>query len=123
MKDRKRLEAAIFMHSAECMENSTKAMELIRLWENQWPNFCMSCYGNGVHVHYESHGFRGGGREMITDPCTCTELGKCARCGEMGLNSDTGEGPCRFCKWNYDDSRPAEWECYGDCRPDLLEAL
>lgn len=46
----------------------------------------------------------------MSEPCdNCAAIGKCGRCGLAGLTSEergddtTGDGPCTFCGWNYDD--------------------
>lgn len=81
-------------------------------WRARWPAHCQRCSGWGMFTHYESHGFKGGGSEQINEPCTALwpedgdEQPYCHRCGELGLNPDTFEGPCTQCGWNYDDGAP-----------------
>lgn len=76
------------------------------LWERQWPNHCKTCEGHGVFTGTTKVDFGPGGLPDA-DPChDCTEKGICARCGEPGLDRETGEGPCTNCGWNYDDAAP-----------------
>jgi hypothetical protein len=81
-------------------------------YQAQWPRLCQPCKGWGVHTWKENQSPLGSGLywpEAMSDPCAhCTEKGLCARCGEPGLTSEdrgdatTGEGPCKFCGWNYE---------------------
>ena len=103
------------VHTEDCQQMIDGSTLAQREWIALWAGYCVKCSGAGVHITYESHGFKGGGREQLQDPCShCTENGICARCGAQGLTVD-GEGPCTFCKWDYDDALPQVWECYGDC--------
>ena len=40
------------------------------------------------------------------EPCEALEIGVCHRCGKPGLDAETGEGPCKYCGWDYDDGLP-----------------
>lgn len=94
-------------------------------WREQWPNHCKICHGAGMFVDYydpsPSGIAMGAGSMESIELCSCTEHGLCARCMRLGLScedrgdSSTGEGPCLFCGWNYNDQEPqrahtARWE-------------
>lgn len=88
------------------MNESTKEhRQAIEAGRSAWPNHCRTCHGEGGEFWQESVP----GMPM-SDGCNdCTLQGKCARCGEIGLN-DSGEEPCVHCGWNYDDAEPPGWD-------------
>lgn len=93
-------------------------------WAAKWPRYCTKCGGWGGHSYYEMHGFRGGGGELILEPCDAhDDCRTCCRCGEPGL-SECGEGPCSLCGWNFDDGIPDQYEqseLYEDHEKETLE--
>jgi hypothetical protein len=75
-------------------------------WCTTWPNHCKVCGGWGTFTFYESHGFRCGGREQLTDLCERMPSERhCHRCAAADALADDGAGPCSACGWNYDDGR------------------
>jgi hypothetical protein len=82
-------------------------------WIARWPNYCQKCDGYGMTswTEFVPYGMGSAGMPM-SEPCECVGDGKCPRCGQLGLTSEdrggeeTGNGPCRFCEWNYDDGLP-----------------
>ena len=104
-------------HSKECLERTAKVMILIAEWTAKWPDYCTKCDGRGEFVYSFDPSPAGvslsPGTLEDVEPCgQCTEQGICARCGEAGLNPETGEGPCSHCGWNYDDCLPHMPECF-----------
>jgi len=83
----------------------------------EWPNHCAACRGWGVHSWNEFVPYGMGSAAMpMSEPCEgCAAAGNCARCGQPGLTSEdrgdetTGDGPCGFCGWNYDDGIEEDW--------------
>lgn len=104
-------------HTLECQAKEAEARRATIAWCERWPNHCPTCTGAGVVGWYENQAPLGSGQvwnEHLEEPCpACTAEGKCARCGKMGLDPETSEGPCRACGWNYDDACPPPWECQG----------
>ena len=92
------------------------------MWAQRWPDHCHACRGWGGSTFYQSHPYgMGSASERMFEPCDdCSMLGKCARCGELGLTNEdrgdesTGEGPCKFCGWNYEDGQPEPEEFDGE---------
>lgn len=112
-------------HTEECkqeQERFVRANRVIRirryLYALRWPRFCRLCEGAG---------FYWGGIDEFgqpnMDPCRCTgdEPVVCARCGEAGLDDETGEGPCSSCGWDYNDPLPPYDEWHGPCGCELDE--
>ena len=79
--------------------------EFNTVYLTKWPKSCIHCNGWGANSWQENQSPLGSGEvwlETLSEPCDhCTAEGKCARCGESGLNPE-GEGPCSHCGWNYD---------------------
>jgi hypothetical protein len=76
-------------------------------WQRKWPHYCRICGGWGGHTFYESHGLPGPA-ERLFDPCeTVPSVETCHRCWCEGLDEE-GNGPCKFCGWNYDDGLPEQ---------------
>lgn len=103
-------------HSCECIEAFHLYKTAKEIYESMWPNYCRKCGGGGVFGWNENQAPLGSGYywpEYFEEPCEeCTEKSICARCGESGLTPEEGEGPCKFCGWNYNDSCPGEPECF-----------
>lgn len=104
-------------HTPECQKRQDEISKQIAAWKAAYPNHCQKCLGSGGETYYQSVPYGMGSTQMpIYEPCDCTTEGKCARCGELGLTSEergdesTGDGPCKFCQWNYDDCLPTH-EC------------
>ena len=76
-------------------------------WQQAWPNHCKACGGWGGANINQSHPYGSGtATETLFDPCGAIENpATCHRCGQDGLSED-GEGPCKYCGWNYDDGDP-----------------
>lgn len=107
----------IMEHSKECLEYQAKTKATFDAWVIQWPNYCRSCQGSGLHTWTENGAPHGAGfwAMPMSELCSvCSEIGNCPRCSQPGLTSedrgdnDTGSGPCKFCGWNEDDACPRE---------------
>jgi hypothetical protein len=66
-------------------------------WRQRWPNHCQACGGWGS-IPFAQHE-----AEILSVPCEALEPGACHRCGQDGLDPESGGGPCRACGWNFDD--------------------
>lgn len=73
-------------------------------WKKKWPMHCTACEGWGGKAYRGSYDEPPG-----FDHCSCTEIGKCPRCGEADAINEDGEGPCKTCGWDYDDGAPQWW--------------
>jgi DnaJ-class molecular chaperone len=79
-------------------------------YATRWPNFCRDCSGYGVTKSSQSVPYGSTTASFDTvDPCeSCTNEGRCPRCAKDGLthedrgDEETGNGPCKFCGWDYD---------------------
>jgi hypothetical protein len=93
-------------HTLECIARTVQSRREQEAWTSLWPDYCKTCNGQGVFTEaFDPHS--GGSSLELTDPCPdCTGKGICARCGQPGLDKDTGQGPCSCCGWNYDDWLP-----------------
>jgi len=95
-------------HNASELIDEQRAAEAIMKaaaeWRAKWPNHCVKCHGWGGFTFKQSHPYgMGSATETLVDPCEAiAKLETCHRCGYDGL-TDTAEGPCKFCGWNYDD--------------------
>ena len=99
----------------KCLQSAAKVNVERAAWQTAWPSHCRKCEGAGAvhHSGYFDHK-AGVGEPPSSEPCEgCTSEGKCARCGQTGLDQDSSEGPCSVCGWNYDDAMPTPYEC--DC--------
>lgn len=108
-----RMEELQKYHTLDCVAHTVRLEQDRATWTAKWPDFCTSCEGAGA-FHFN------GNRDEppSTEPCDeCTWKGICPRCGEPGLTSEEGDGPCTFCAWNYDDSAPPFNDCPG-CLPE-----
>ncbi len=110
-------------HHEECIASDAKRKAAFDAWHKRWPNACDDCGGAGGSSHGGSWD-----EPPSEEPCsTCTEKGICARCGEPGLTSEdrgdtsTGDGPCKACGWNYDDSEPARREEPCACEEEYMQ--
>lgn len=106
MHDNAEYEAAMLEAENEAeywKDYSDNINEINEEFRSKWPNHCKDCGGWGLHSFTEMHGFNHGSGEEITDPCECTENGKCPRCGKEDALDEEGQGPCPKCNWNYDD--------------------
>jgi len=76
-------------------------------WVLKWPNHCKACGGWGGSTFLQSHPYgMGSASESLFEQCSAIEKYEtCHRCGQDGLTED-GNGPCRFCGWDYDDGSP-----------------
>lgn len=75
-------------------------------WHAKWPHACAHCKGWGLFYFTESHGFKHGPSEVLSDPCDALPPTTCHRCGAPDALGEDGEGPCKSCGWNYDDGQP-----------------
>lgn len=71
-------------HTASCLKLKQQAEE----YEKLWPNHCRVCNGTGVNTWYENQSPLGSGfcwLEQMAEPCMCTELARCPRCGKRWI--------------------------------------
>lgn len=110
-------EVIVTHHSAECLSQAQHATIEQDCWKYLYPNYCRKCDGYGEKVFYESHGFRYGPAEQLSDPCDgCLGQDICPRCGAGGMTEDE---PCKACHWaSNEDAMPPTWECWGGCDED-----
>lgn len=101
-------------HNEKCIEDRKKYDIVMAEFEGQYPNYCRSCRGWGMHscpdTRYEPGGI---------DPCSCIEQGDCPRCGEHVWNEDDFDGSpvkCPSCGWDEDNPEaapePPDCLCY-----------
>ncbi len=109
-------EKYLVYHTPECLVAYRKWQAEYTAFTDKYPGLCGDCGGQGGKhwggTYWEPPSFD------ECDACVCQ--GKCARCGEEGLNPDGEDDPCTFCGWNWgknpDDIAPY-WECWG-CLPE-----
>jgi hypothetical protein len=111
-------------HSAQCIAAQKAQMDRISEWDRLWPDACKVCNSCGQFRYREARPYGSTvAHEEFADPCeACTGRGVCARCGKPGLtcedrgDTSTGDGPCKFCGWDYvEGGRPEPLECWGEC--------
>ncbi len=94
-------------------------------YETRWPGYCKHCGGEGTTSYQENLAPHGSGRRWMyefIEPCTCTEEGRCPRCGQDWPREEIVETieeqlPCPYCNWKWGekegDVAPYEPEiCY-----------
>ena len=109
-------------HSEDCTVRQILHTKAINDWLDQWPDYCEECKGWGEFQESQSYPYGStSATHYWSEPCECTENGICARCGEEGLTNEangdesTGDGPCKFCGWDYDDGLAPEYDYPCEC--------
>jgi hypothetical protein len=82
----------------EAHELSEYTRQANQAWRDRWPAFCRVCSGWGGTPSDPLHP-----AESSWTPCEALPPEVCHRCGFAGLTLESGDGPCRFCGWSYDD--------------------
>lgn len=120
-------------HNQKCLEFQKQCADRNSAYKEKWPNFCKTCGGAG-EFHFTENGAplgEGYWPMPMADPCeACTNQGICPRCGKEGLTNEekgdtsTGDGPCKFCSWDYKDGgMPEEFDGFCSCYQDEIDKL
>lgn len=100
-------------HTEQCLKEFAKYKIRYDAWIAEWPNYCRECNGAGEHHWIENGAPHGAGfwSMPMSEFCeNCVGVGKCSHCGAPDMiDTETGDGPCSACGWNYDDECPLEY--------------
>ena len=108
-------------HTQECIKQTEQHNRAIEAWVKQWPHHCKECFGAGQFTSYYDPSppgiSLGSGYYTEVEPCRCTEMGKCPRCGSSiwDPEEEIPKEPCPVCGWDWDknegDICPPPYEC------------